>query len=260
MNILHWMKKENSGLARSTLELATYEEKQGHNVVIRQPGEDAPIYGIENGTDIHLVHSQIAPRTYHDGKPKIMWCHGEPISSVGNGVSMKAICDMAPILDAMICMRREELPIWSSIKRTHLVPKGIDLDVYKPLPGITERLSGEPAVGYLENWRAGRNPLYLCEAMELVHRKIPKARLHLFNCPGGAMEKTFKALIQNNKWWPHSGQLPLSSLCAGHRGIRGGQGVHRTGLPGAGLSVYLRVGPAIDGGRYNQVLGELRRR
>lgn len=202
MNIMHWMKKERSGLAMSTLELATYEEKQGHHVVIRQPGEDAPIYGIENGTDIHLVHSQIAARTYHDGIPKIMWCHGEPISSVGNGVSMKAIVDMAPILNAMICMRREELDIWNSIKKTHLVPKGIDLEVFKPLPGITERLSGEPAVAYVENWRGQRNPLTLCVAMQIVHRKFPNARLHLFNCPGGKMQETFKALIANNKWWP----------------------------------------------------------
>ena len=47
--------------------------------------------------DIHTIHSQINIRTYHDGKPKIMWMHGEPLSSVGNGISMKAIVDLAPI-------------------------------------------------------------------------------------------------------------------------------------------------------------------
>ena len=35
MKILHQMKKENSGLARTTLELAKYEEKQGHEVLIK---------------------------------------------------------------------------------------------------------------------------------------------------------------------------------------------------------------------------------
>jgi len=73
-----------------------------------------------------------------------MLCHGEPLSSVGNGVSMKAIIDLAPLCDAFICMRKDEWPIWSSIKRTFVVPKGIDLEVFKPLPGVTERLSGEP--------------------------------------------------------------------------------------------------------------------
>jgi len=201
MNILHWMKKEHSGLAFSTLELADYEQRQGHSVCIKQPSQDMPIYGIEKDTDIHCIHSQISPDAYHDGKPKIMWMHGEPLSSVGNGVSMKAICDLAPRMDAFICMRREEHAIWNSIKRTYLVPKGIDLDRYSPLAGITEKLSGEPAVLYCENWRGSRNPLYLCLAMQEVHKKIPKARLHLINCTDKKMEATFKALIANNKWW-----------------------------------------------------------
>jgi glycosyltransferase involved in cell wall biosynthesis len=201
MNILHWMKKENSGLARSTLEIAAAEEKQGHKVCIKQPGEDMAIYGVENGTDVHCVHSQIGTRTYHDGKPKIMWMHGEPLSSVGNGVSMKAIVDLAPLMDAFICMRKEELDVWSSIKRTYLVPKGVDLNLYKPLPGITERLSGEPAVLYIENWRGQRNPLYLCLAMQEVHKQLPKARLHLYNCTNPKMKETFAALCKHNKWF-----------------------------------------------------------
>ena len=201
MKILHWMKKENSGLARSTLELATYEEKAGHEVSMREPGSDTLLYGRPSVSDIHTIHSQLGINTYHDGIPKVMWMHGEPISSVGNGVSMKAIVDLAPVVDAFICMRKEELPIWSSIKRTFLVPKGIDLELYKPIPNL-ERLSGEPAVLYVENWRGQRNPLYLCVAMQEVHKKYPKARLHLFNCPGGKMQETFSALAKHNKWWP----------------------------------------------------------
>jgi len=200
MNLLHWMKKEKSGLAVSTLELAAYEERRGHSVCIRQPGEDALIYGREKKPDVHLVHSQIHPRTYHDGVPKIMWMHGEPLSSVGNGTSMKAIVDLAPAMDAFICMRRDELAIWNAIKRTHLVPKGVDLEVYKPLPGVTERLSGEPAVLYCENWRGQRNPLYLCVAMQMVHERYPNARLHLVNCPSDKVKDMFWSLAKNNKW------------------------------------------------------------
>lgn len=201
MNILHWMKKENSGLARSTLELAEYEEKLGHKVCIKQPTEDMPIYGVENGIDVHCIHSQLNMRTYHDGKPKFMWMHGEPLSSVGNGISMKAIVDLAPLIDAFICMRKEEHIIWNSIKRTYRVPKGINLEKYKPLPGITEKLAGEPAVLYCENWRRERNPLYICVAMQEVQKKLPNARLHLYNVQDKRMSETFNALIKNNKWW-----------------------------------------------------------
>jgi hypothetical protein len=130
-----------------------------------------------------------------------MWMHGEPISSVGNGISMKAIVDLAPLCDAFICMREDEFAIWSSIKRTYRVTKGIDLEVFKKLPGITERLSGEPAILYYENWRGQRNPLYLCAACEIARKKLPKLELHLYNCQDKKMHETFTALNKNNKWW-----------------------------------------------------------
>lgn len=202
MNILHWMRKENSGLARSTLELCEEEERQGHAICIRQPSEDSPIYGNMNGeVDIHVVHSQLGVGTYADNKPKCMLMHGEPLSSVGNGISMKAIVDLSPKIDAFICMRKEEQIIWQSIKRTFLIRKGLDLDKYKPLDGVTERLAGEPAVLYCENWRGQRNPLYVCIAMQEVLKRYPKAGLHLYNCNSQKMLDTFNALIKHNKWW-----------------------------------------------------------
>lgn len=208
MRLLHYMKKENSGLARTTLEIAAYEEKQGHECAIREPslpsGEAGSlIYGNMNGeAEIELIHSQLPSRSYANRKPKIMWMHGEPLSSVGNGISMKAIVDLAPKIDAFVCMRKEEHAIWESIKRTFLVPKGIDLERFKPLPvGEVEKLSGEPAVLYAENWRGQRNPLYLCIAMEKVWKKYPNARLHLYNCTDKRMYQCFEALIKHNKWW-----------------------------------------------------------
>lgn len=203
MKLLHWMKKEDSGLARTTLELAKYEQKQKHIVQLKEPGNEMPIYGSINGAgpDIHLIHSQLHPTAYFDRKPRVMWMHGEPLSSVGNGISMKAIADLAPKVDAFIAMRREEMPIWSTIKKTYLVTKGIDLEKYCVLDGVTEKLNGEPAILYYENWRGQRNPLYLCCAMEKVIQKLPKAKLHLFNCKDKRMFETFKSLISNNKWW-----------------------------------------------------------
>jgi len=181
VNILHWLRKENSGLFHTTLEIANYEEKQGHTVTLRQPTGEDVFYGNGAEPDVELIHSQMAPTSYHNGKPKFMWMHGEPLSSVGNKVSMKAIVDLAPVVDAFICMREEEHIVWNSIKRTYYVPKGIDLERYKPLGRITEKLPGEPAVLYVENWRGQRNPLYLCVAMQEVWKKFPKARLHLVN-------------------------------------------------------------------------------
>ena len=202
MKLRHWMRKEKSGLATTTLELVKYEEKAGHQVEIRQPGEDTALYGRVEDPDVEIIHSQLGMKAYHNGKPKVMWMHGEPLSSVGNGISMKAICDLAPNMDCFIAMRRDELPMWSAIKRTYLVPKGIDLERFKPLDTVPQKLEGEPAVLYAENWRGQRNPLYLCVAMQEVYKQMPKARLHLVNCTDPKMKACFQALTKQCKWWP----------------------------------------------------------
>ena len=214
MKIGHWMRKEKSGLAFTTLEIVKAEEKRGHAVFVREPTdkEGLPgrlLYGSpEAASDVECIHSQMPLTSYFTTTPKFLWMHGEPLSSVANGVSMKAIVDMAPKVDAFIAMRKEEWPIWNSIKRTYLVQKGIDLERFHPIEvkphdekDPTSKLSGEPAILYAEHWRGQRNPLYLCVAMQEVWKKFPKARLHLFNCTDQKMFDTFRALYQHNKWW-----------------------------------------------------------
>lgn len=202
MNITHFVRKENSGLFMSTVELADYELKAGHDVTLRQPTEEngQPFYGNGDEPDVELVHSQLTVNSYFNDKPRFMWMHGEPLSSVGNKVSMKAIVDLASKMDAFICMRTDEHAIWNSIKRTYLVNKGIDLERFKPLEGV-EKLAGEPSILYCENWRGQRNPLYLMVAMQQVWQKYPKARLHLVNCNDPKLYEMFKSLIDHNKWW-----------------------------------------------------------
>lgn len=201
------MKREKSGLAFTTLELVKAEEQQGHGVCVREPtdakGLPGPLlYGNPDLVpDVECIHSQMPLTSYHNGAPKFLWMHGEPLSSVGNGVSMKAIVDMASRVDAFVAMRPEEVSVWQTIKRTHLVPKGIDLERFKPLPDV-KKLGGSPAVLYVEHWRGTRNPLYLCVAMQEVWQTYPDAQLHLYNCTDPKMYATFKALIQYNKWWP----------------------------------------------------------
>lgn len=208
------MRREKSGLAFTTLELVQAEQKRGHKVFLREPTDKeglpgALLYGDESlACDIEGVHSQMPLTSYFTPTPKFLWLHGEPLSSVGNGVSMKAIVDMAPKVDAFIAMRKEEYSIWNSIKRTYVVNKGIDLERFRPIEvkphdekDPTSKLSGEPAVLYAEHWRGQRNPLYLCVAMQQVWQKFPKARLHLFNCTDQKMFDTFRSLYSHNKWW-----------------------------------------------------------
>lgn len=229
MNITHYMRREKSGLAFTTLEIVQAEEKLGHGVLLREPTNDeglpgTVLYGDKDlACDVECIHSQMPLTSYFTPTPKFLWMHGEPLSSVGNGVSMKAIVDMAPKVDAFIAMRKEEMAIWSSIKRTYLVQKGIDLTRFHPVEtpphdpkDPLSKLSGDPAVLYIEHWRGQRNPLYLCIAMQQVWQKYPKARLHLVNCTDRKMHDTFKALNTHNKWWTFlrtlSGPVPDADI------------------------------------------------
>lgn len=201
MRLMHYMKKETSGLAYTTLELVAAEQKDGHAVCIKEP-QGQILYGSDQGTwDVELVHSQLPLASYHNDQARVMWMHGEPLSSVGNGVSMKAIIDLAPLMDAFVCMRKEEWAYWNLIKRTHLVPKGIDLEVFRPLPvgEVGQKLSGSPAVLYIEHWRGQRNPLPLVVAMSKVYKQFPEARLHLYNCTDKRMYSTFHELSKAAK-------------------------------------------------------------
>jgi glycosyltransferase involved in cell wall biosynthesis len=200
VDITAWMKKEVSGLAVTTLELVEATEKHGHQVCLRQPGDGMPIYHPNDHVDLHSIHSQINPSAYFDDRPKVLWLHGEALSSVGNGISAKAIVDLAPMCSAFLAMRREELSIWRDVCPTYYVGKGVDLERYIPADGPIERLSGEPAVLYCENWRGQRNPLYIILAMREVFKKYPKARLHLYNCTDKRMYETFKALVDHCKY------------------------------------------------------------
>jgi glycosyltransferase involved in cell wall biosynthesis len=201
------MRRERSGLAFTTLEIVKAEEQQGHKVFVQEPSGEI-LYGERFEPDVECIHSQLPVTSYYNRKPRFMWMHGEPLSSVGNGISMKAIVDLAPLCDAFIAMRQEEAAIWSSIKRTYVVPKGIDLERFKPIEvkphdpkDPKSKLSGSPSVLYAEHWRGQRNPLYLCVAMQEVFRKNPNARLHLYNCTDKKMYETFKALVSHSKWW-----------------------------------------------------------
>ena len=188
------------------MEIAEEEQRQGHNIRMQEPSVDKPMLeDFEGPPDVHCIHSQLHPDTYHDRIPKFMWMHGEPLGSVGNGISMRAIVDLAPICEAFLCMRKEEWPVWNAIRRTYVVPKGVDLTRFKV--GVADKLQGNPAVLYYENWRGQRNPLYLCLAMQELHKEFPEARLHLYNCPGGKMFETFQRLINHNRWYTFIGSL-----------------------------------------------------
>lgn len=207
--IQHFIKREVSGLYRTGLEICAAEQALGHEVMIQEP-QGQVIYGKLSGpADVLIIHSQFDMKAYHTTKqefgievttPVFMWQHGEIISSVGNGISMRAICDLAPLVDALICMRPEEQSGWNSIKRCFCVGKGVDLSAFKPSTAIVDKLRGSPSVLYYESWRGSRNPIILCKAMEFVWKRYPEAKLHLFNISDQRMLDTFKALRETCKW------------------------------------------------------------
>jgi len=199
LKIVHWVKKENSGLFRTTFELAINEERVGCEISLRTPKEQTVIYGFEgNKFDIHCIHSQIPPVFYKDKRPKVLFLHGEPDYGMLYKVSTSAIMDLATLVDAFVAFNEAEARLWSSFKRTYVIPKGIDLDSYKPMV-LPKKLDGAPAVLYAEHWRNFRHPFHVFVALEKVATKIPGMRFYPFGCPPS--EKDFwLRLIRQNKY------------------------------------------------------------
>jgi len=198
LKIVHWLKKESSGLFRTTVELAKYEERAGHHVSLRTPKEQETFYGFKDSDfDIHCIHSQIHPHYYKDGKPKLLFLHGEPDYGMMAKISTTAIMDLVPIVDAFVSFHPDETRIWSSFKRTYVIPKGIDLEVYKPDEKPKKKLKGSPAILYTEHWRTFRHPLHVFVALEKVFKKLPNMRFYPFGCPETEKEFWMRLLKQN---------------------------------------------------------------
>lgn len=197
MKILHWVKKEPSGLFRTVVEIAKYEEKLGHHVALRMPKENQTFYGFtDDDFDVHAVHSQINPYYYKDKKPKVLFLHGEPDYGMLHKVSTQAIMDLIPLMDCLVAFNPDEATIWNSFKRTYVIPKGIDLEVYKPQE-VKKKFKGKPSILYCEHWRTFRHPMHVLIAMERVIKKIPTARFYPFGCPKDEQPFWLRLLKQN---------------------------------------------------------------
>lgn len=197
MKIVHWVKKENSGLFRTTFELAKGEEEAGHEISLRTPAEQTVLHGFTgNEFDIHCIHSQFPSMFYKDKRPKILFMHGEPDYGMLYKVSTSAIMDLAPLVDAFVAFNEKEAVLWNSFKRTYVIPKGINLESYKPI-ALPKKLDGAPAVLYAEHWRNFRHPFHAFVAMEKVAVKIPKVRFYPFGCPPDEKEFWLRLIRQN---------------------------------------------------------------
>jgi len=199
VKILHWLKKENSGLFRTAVELAKYEERLGHSIALRQPAKNETFYGFrDDDFDIHCIHSQINPHYYKDGKPKILFLHGEPDYGMMTKISTTAIMDLIPVVDCFVSFNKDEARIWSSFKRTYTITKGVDLEKYKPTK-LKQKLRGTPAIIYSEHWRQFRHPLHVFIALEKVYKKLPMMRFYPFGCP--PKEKDFwLRIVRSNRY------------------------------------------------------------
>jgi len=197
MKILHWLKKENSGLFRTTAELTAEEIKQDHAVSLRDPHTAKTYFGFaDDDFDIHCVHSQIHPHYHKDNKPKVLFLHGEPDYGMLHKISTNAIMTLAPLMDAFIAFNYQEARIWNSFKRTLVINKGVDLTKYKPIK-TKQKFIGQPAILYAEHWRTFRHPFHVFLAMEEVVKKLPKAKFHPFGCPVKEKEFWMKLIKQN---------------------------------------------------------------
>ena len=198
MKILHWVKKELSGLFKTTVELAKYEERIGHTVAMRMPKENETFYGFrDDDFDLHAIHSQINPHYYKDGKPKLLFLHGEPDYGMLHKISVQAIMDLIPTVDAFIAFNQDEARIWSSFMRTYTIDKGIDLETYKPQE-VPKKLKGQPAILYAEHWRTFRHPLHTLVALDKVKRKIPNMLFYPFGCPPADKDFWLRVLKNNH--------------------------------------------------------------
>lgn len=202
MRILKFVKREASGLFRTTLEHATHEQRLGHDVCLKEPNGPVLVGDDAGHFDIETIHSQCDIRSYHNGVPKVLIAHGEPLSSWGNGVSWKAVLDMASLIECIIAMRTQEQILWQSIKKTFVVPKGVDLTQFRPLGQPGEMLPGEPAVLIYENSRGNRNVLYPIVAMLHLWRRFPRARLHILNVTDKKTYDTLSTFVHYSKLWP----------------------------------------------------------
>jgi glycosyltransferase involved in cell wall biosynthesis len=199
LKIVHWVKKEDSGLFRTTFELAEYERRAGHEISLRTPKEKTVLHGFEdNNFDIHCIHSQIASAFYKDNRPKVLFLHGEPDYGMLYKISTSAIMDLVSIVDAFIAFNEKEAVLWNSFKRTYVITKGIDLESYRPVV-MAKRLAGTPAVLYAEHWRNFRHPFHALVAMEIVAAEIPEMRFYPFGCPPSEKEFWLR-LIRQNKY------------------------------------------------------------
>jgi glycosyltransferase involved in cell wall biosynthesis len=199
LKIVHWLKKENSGLFRTTFELAVNEEKLGHEVSLRTIAERQTFYGFQGDDfDLHCIHSQLPPIFWKDSRPKMLFLHGEPDYGMLHKISTSAIMDLAPVVDAFIAFNEKEAALWNSFKRTYVIPKGIDLDSYRPA-AVAKKLAGDPAVLYAEHWRGFRHPFHTLVALEIATRSLKNLRFYPFGCP--EEEKPFwLRLIRQNKY------------------------------------------------------------
>jgi glycosyltransferase involved in cell wall biosynthesis len=180
-------------------ELAKYEEKLGHSVALRDPGKNETFYGFDDDDfDIHAIHHQIYPFYFKDRKPKILFFHGNPEYMMRVGGSTTVLMELLDLADACLVYIPEQEPVWNSFHRMYAIPKGIDLEVYKPKK-VKKKLIGDPVIVYAENWLSNQNPLPVFVALEKVFIQYPEMRFHPLGCTSKLTE-LWMHVIRRNKY------------------------------------------------------------
>jgi glycosyltransferase involved in cell wall biosynthesis len=200
MKIVHWVGDSPNGLCNTVRELAMYEEKLGNEVSLRDPGNMQTWYGFDDDNfDIHAIHHQIYPFYNHDRKPKILFFHGNPEYVVRLHGSAQTLMDLMDLADACLVYIPEQEPLWNQFHRMHAIPKGIDLETFKPIK-VEKKFPGEPAILYAENWLSGQNPLVVFAALETVWQSYPDMKFYPMGCTKKSLD-LWMQIIRRNKYY-----------------------------------------------------------
>lgn len=205
MKVIHWVLKNNSGMARTAEAQQQGECAAGVDSVLLDPS-NGDQRDVTDGADLHVVHTH-APHYVIHGKTPLVWvAHGTPEVMFHSGYEQGTVNGAyghadawmqaqfwLQHADATITYWPRHHAIWSSLadKRTivELHPMGVNTAFWTPQP-TAGKYAGTPSVFTAENCYEIKWPLDALIAWPWVVKEIPDARLHAIYLPR-----------DQHRWW-----------------------------------------------------------
>uniref|UniRef100_A0A7C4PUG0 Glycosyltransferase family 1 protein n=1 Tax=Anaerolinea thermolimosa TaxID=229919 RepID=A0A7C4PUG0_9CHLR len=204
MKIAHWTMKNGSGMHRAAEDMAWGERALGADSLCLDCFDPRDLPRALDA-DVQVVHTHL-PEPIDEMKSRVVWvAHGTPEhvfgmavlkgTELGHGAPDSWMSAMYRLQtsDAVVTFWPRHRDIWQSLmdkgRTVHLVPMGIDLDFWKPVPS-RGKFAGTPSILTAENCHQVKWPLDLFICFPWVADRVPSARLHAFYLP-----------LDQNRWW-----------------------------------------------------------